>query len=244
MRRAAPSRRDPLHPAERGALHRDAERDGQRFCSSVIRRCSKPSAGARRSARWPSGMRVVGDDGGPERFRQALDARAGRRARDLDTVLAPVALFASIISAGASDIGDMFAGTYVIQERVPRRRTCRRIFCCRATAAGGLGSAGFRSPGCRTRRRRRQQLPPPFRELSPQARDDLGAQTGNSAAAQVSPPPPRRDSADRIPGGGARASGASATRPDSLRGSPPALPPATTPQLRQPGPLGRRWPPR
>ncbi len=67
------------------------------------------------------GIRVIGDDGSPVRFRQAL-VRALVGVFEIWTfVLAPVGLITSIISARGKRVGDVFAGTYVIQERVPAR---------------------------------------------------------------------------------------------------------------------------
>ncbi len=70
-----------------------------------------------------------------------------------------------MVSARGKRLGDMFAGTYVIQERVaaPRRPAARVRH--GAAAAAGLGPGGRRPPGCPTRRRGGQQLPAPVYEL-------------------------------------------------------------------------------
>ena len=67
------------------------------------------------------GLRVVSDDGGPVRFRQALIRALAGIFEIWTIVLAPVALLTSMASARGKRLGDMFAGTYVILERVPRR---------------------------------------------------------------------------------------------------------------------------
>src|SRR5215472_12025861 len=71
------------------------------------------------------GIRVVSDDGGPVRFRQALiRALAGAFIEiwpPVSLIGGPAGLITSMVSAKGKRLGDMFAGTFVIQERVPRR---------------------------------------------------------------------------------------------------------------------------
>ena len=136
------------------------------------------------------GIRVVGDDGSPVRFRQAL-VRALVGVFEIWTiVLAPVGLITSIISARGKRVGDMFAGTYVIQERVPGRPALPPVFAvvppplagwAQALQVSRLSDQTAEAAGSYLRR---------FTELSPQARDSLGVQLANAVAAQVSPPPP------------------------------------------------------
>ena len=63
------------------------------------------------------GLRVVGDDGGPERFRQAL-VRALASVLEIWLLLGAPALITSLLSAKGKRLGDVFAGTLVIQERL------------------------------------------------------------------------------------------------------------------------------
>jgi uncharacterized RDD family membrane protein YckC len=136
------------------------------------------------------GIRVVGDDGSPVRFRQAL-VRALVGVLEIWTlVLAPVGLITSIISVRGKRVGDMFAGTYVIQERVPVRHALPPIFAAvpaplaawaQTLQVSRLSDQTAEAAGSYLRR---------FAELSPLARDSLGAQLANAVAAQVSPPPP------------------------------------------------------
>ena len=136
------------------------------------------------------GIRVVGDDGSPERFRQAL-VRALVGILEIWTiVLAPVGLITSIISARGKRVGDMFAGTYVIQERVPVRHPLPPIFAtvpapltawAQTLQVARLSDQTAEAAGSYLRR---------FGELTPHARESLGAQLANAVAAQVSPPPP------------------------------------------------------
>ncbi len=71
------------------------------------------------------GIRVVSDDGGPERFRQALiRALAGTFIEiwpPISLIGMPIGLTSSMVSAKGKRLGDLFAGTFVVQERTPRR---------------------------------------------------------------------------------------------------------------------------
>src|SRR5258708_25743761 len=66
------------------------------------------------------GLRVVSDDGGPERFRQAL-VRALTGVLEFWIFFGIPALLASLLSSRGKRLGDMFAGTFVIQARLPGR---------------------------------------------------------------------------------------------------------------------------
>ena len=65
------------------------------------------------------GLRVVSDDGGPERFRQAL-FRSLAGFVEIWTFLGGPAVICSLASAKGKRIGDLFAGTVVISERGPK----------------------------------------------------------------------------------------------------------------------------
>jgi uncharacterized RDD family membrane protein YckC len=65
------------------------------------------------------GLRVVADDGGPERFRQAL-MRGLAGFMELWLFMGAPALISSLISQRGKRLGDIFAGTIVISERGPR----------------------------------------------------------------------------------------------------------------------------
>ncbi|MEU5404397.1 RDD family protein [Streptomyces sp. NPDC005963] len=67
------------------------------------------------------GLRVVRDDGGPIRFRHAL-VRGAMGVVEILMTLGVVACIASLVSARGRRIGDVFAGTLVIRERVPTGR--------------------------------------------------------------------------------------------------------------------------
>ncbi|MFF4013413.1 RDD family protein [Streptomyces sp. NPDC001717] len=67
------------------------------------------------------GLRVVRDDGGPIRFRHAL-VRGAMGVVELPATLGSVACIASLVSSRGRRLGDVFAGTLVIRERVPAAR--------------------------------------------------------------------------------------------------------------------------
>ncbi|MFJ8017854.1 RDD family protein [Streptomyces sp. NPDC096339] len=67
------------------------------------------------------GLRVVRDDGGPIRFRHAL-VRGAMGVVELLATFGSVACIASLVSARGRRLGDVFAGTLVIRERVPAAR--------------------------------------------------------------------------------------------------------------------------
>lgn len=134
------------------------------------------------------GLRVVGDDGGPERFRQAL-VRALVGVVEI-WMFPPIALISSMVSARGKRLGDVFAGTFVIQERVPRGPDLAPDLAvvppplagwARALELSRLSDYTAEAAGSYLRR---------LHELAPAARDDLGLRLATAVAAQVTPPPP------------------------------------------------------
>jgi len=65
------------------------------------------------------GLRVVSNDGGPERFRQAL-FRGLAGLIEIWATSGVIALVSSLVSSEGRRLGDVFAGTIVIGERGPR----------------------------------------------------------------------------------------------------------------------------
>jgi uncharacterized RDD family membrane protein YckC len=65
------------------------------------------------------GLRVVSQDGGPERFRQAL-FRALAAVVEIWMLAGSPAVICSLLSPQGKRIGDIFAGTVVVSERGPR----------------------------------------------------------------------------------------------------------------------------
>ncbi|GGJ24846.1 RDD family protein [Streptomyces brasiliensis] len=64
------------------------------------------------------GLRVVRDDGGPIRFRHAL-VRGAIGVVEILLTFGVVACIASLVSARGRRVGDVFAGTLVVRERIP-----------------------------------------------------------------------------------------------------------------------------
>ncbi|MFM9607578.1 RDD family protein [Streptomyces niveiscabiei] len=67
------------------------------------------------------GLRVVRDDGGPIRFRHAL-VRGAIGVVEILATGGTVAVIASLVSARGRRLGDVFAGTLVVRERIPVAR--------------------------------------------------------------------------------------------------------------------------
>ncbi|MEV6574116.1 RDD family protein [Streptomyces sp. NPDC051577] len=67
------------------------------------------------------GLRVVREDGGPIRFRHAL-VRGAMGVVELLLTFGSVACIASLVSSRGRRLGDVFAGTLVVRERVPGAR--------------------------------------------------------------------------------------------------------------------------
>jgi len=67
------------------------------------------------------GLRVVRDDGGPIRFRHAL-VRGAVGVVEILMTFGIVACIASLVSARGRRLGDVFAGTLVVRERIPTGR--------------------------------------------------------------------------------------------------------------------------
>ena len=200
------------------------------------------------------GLRVVGDDGSPERFRQALVRSLVGLLEIYTFVLAPVALITSIVSAKGKRLGDIFAGTYVLQERMPARAALPPLFAMVPPPLLGwaqslqLSALSDQTADAASSYLRR------FTELAPRARETLGIQLANAVAAEVSPPPPagtppaaylaavlavrrERDAARAMPSGAASLWPAGlppVSLPPLVPPPPPPPPPPPVPQLTQP----------
>jgi uncharacterized RDD family membrane protein YckC len=135
------------------------------------------------------GLRVVSDDGGPERFRQAF-VRALLGVLEFWILFGIPALIASLLSAKGKRLGDMLAGTYVIQERVPGRKTLAAPLAVVPPALAGWAStlqlSGLSDATAETARSYLSR----FHELTPAAREEFGRRITSAVQAQVSPLPP------------------------------------------------------
>jgi uncharacterized RDD family membrane protein YckC len=136
------------------------------------------------------GLRVVSDDGGAVRFRQAL-VRALTGAIEIWTfIFAPVGLILSMVSAKGKRLGDMFAGTYVIQERAPRRPELPPALAAVPPPLLGWAQVAEISRLSDQNAEAASSYLRRLYELRPAARDDLGLRIATAVASQVSPPPP------------------------------------------------------
>jgi uncharacterized RDD family membrane protein YckC len=141
------------------------------------------------------GIRVVGDDGSPERFRQALIRALSAAFIEvwlfpINLIGIPAGLITAMVSTKGKRLGDMFAGTFVIQERVARRPDLAPGFTvipppllgwAQYLEVSRLSDQTAAAANSFLRR---------YYDLRPAAREQLGMQLASAVAAQVSPPPP------------------------------------------------------
>ena len=88
-------------------------------CALVLPATVETATRGRSLGKLAAGLRVVRDDGGPIRFRQAF-VRALIGLGELYALAGSIALIASLANRRGKRIGDMLAGTYVIRERTAR----------------------------------------------------------------------------------------------------------------------------
>lgn len=154
------------------------------------------------------GLRVVADDGGPVRFRQAL-VRGLAGAIECWSLAGVPALITSMLSARGKRLGDIFAGTFVVRERAPKAAA---PFAAAASAyRGGFpgdrrqpqAAAAFIAPLLRpwAASLELSAIPEPlaasaasylsrYGQLNETAREQLGRQLASDLFARVSPGPP------------------------------------------------------
>jgi uncharacterized RDD family membrane protein YckC len=131
------------------------------------------------------GLRVVSDDGGPERFRQAL-FRALAGFVEIWMLFGGPAVIASLASANGKRIGDMFAGTVVISERGPRAVAPPIMPPALAWWAASLELSGL---GPQQTEMARQYLARAS-DLTPAIRDQMAYRVTTEVVSRISPPPP------------------------------------------------------
>ncbi|GII61400.1 hypothetical protein Skr01_14850 [Sphaerisporangium krabiense] len=131
------------------------------------------------------GLRVVSDDGGPERFRQAL-FRGLSGLVEFWLLFGAPALICSLISERGKRLGDVFSGTIVISERGPRQAPPPQMPPALAGWAATLELSRLPEELAATAR----QYLSRFGELSPMVQHEMGARVVARFAAFVSPPPP------------------------------------------------------
>jgi uncharacterized RDD family membrane protein YckC len=131
------------------------------------------------------GLRVVSEDGGPERFRQAL-FRALAGVIEIWTFLGGPAVICSLLSPKGKRIGDVFAGTVVISERGPRMPPPPLMPPQLAWWASSLQLSGLGADQAELAR----QFLSRASQLDPQVRDQMAYRITGEVVAQISPPPP------------------------------------------------------
>src|SRR6201992_58103 len=131
------------------------------------------------------GLRVVSDDGGPERFRQAL-FRALASVVEIWMLAGSPAVICSIFSSKAKRIGDIFAGTVVVSERGPRLGPPPAMPPSLSWWAASLQLSGLSAGQAEVAR----QFLSRATQLTPQPRQQMGYRVAGDVAARIAPPPP------------------------------------------------------
>ena len=131
------------------------------------------------------GLRVVSDDGSPERFRQAL-FRALAGVIEIWMLTGGPAVICSLASSKGKRIGDIFAGTVVISERAPKLSPPPPMPPQLAWWASTLQLSGLRPEQAELAR----QFLSRASQLDPRMRDQMAYRITSDVVAQISPPPP------------------------------------------------------
>ncbi|MCV7123495.1 RDD family protein, partial [Mycobacterium lacus] len=131
------------------------------------------------------GLRVVSDDGGPERFRQAL-FRALASVVEIWMLFGSPAVICSMLSPKAKRIGDIFAGTVVISERGPRLGPPPAMPPSLAWWASSLQLSGLSAGQAEVAR----QFLSRAHQLDPQLRAQMAYRIAGEVVSHIAPPPP------------------------------------------------------
>jgi uncharacterized RDD family membrane protein YckC len=131
------------------------------------------------------GLRVVSEDGGPERFRQAL-FRALASVVEIWMLLGSPAVICSMLSPKAKRIGDIFAGTVVISERGPKLGPPPVMPPPLAWWAASLQLSGLGAEQAEVARQFLSRAP----QLDPQLRDQMAYRIAGDVLSRIAPPPP------------------------------------------------------
>ncbi|MDT7790661.1 MAG: hypothetical protein QOD59_97 [Mycobacterium sp.] len=131
------------------------------------------------------GLRVVSEDGSPERFRQAL-FRALAAVIEIWTLAGGPAVICSLLSAKGKRIGDVFAGTVVISERGPRLAPPPSMPPQLAWWASSLQLSGLGADQAELAR----QFLSRASQLDTRVRDQMAYRITGEIVSQISPPPP------------------------------------------------------
>ncbi|MFI7698123.1 RDD family protein [Nonomuraea sp. NPDC049480] len=132
------------------------------------------------------GLRVVGDDGSPERFRQAL-FRGLAGVVEFWLLFGAPAVIASLVSQRGKRLGDVFAGTIVISERGPR--AAGQPIMMPPPLANWAATLELSQLPDEVAQAARQYLSR-WHDLSPQVQYEMGVRIATQTAAFVSPAAP------------------------------------------------------
>jgi uncharacterized RDD family membrane protein YckC len=177
------------------------------------------------------GLRVVSDDGSPERFRQAL-FRALASLVEIWMLLGSPAVICSLISAKAKRLGDVFAGTVVISERGQALGPPPAMPPSLAWWASTLQLSGLTPERADIAR----QFLSRATELDPLLREQMAYRIAGEVLTHVAPPPPPGAPPQLV----LAAVLAERHRRELARWHPTPGPPPVWPA---PGPPGQPWPP-
>ena len=131
------------------------------------------------------GLRVVSDDGGPERFRQAL-FRGLASFIEIWMFFGGPAVICSLLSPKGKRLGDVFAGTVVISERGPKLPPPPVMPPSLAWWASSLQLSGLGPEQAELAR----QFLSRASQLNPQTREQMAYRIAGEVVARISPPPP------------------------------------------------------
>jgi uncharacterized RDD family membrane protein YckC len=180
------------------------------------------------------GLRVVRDDGGPIRFRHAfVRGLVGVVIDKPGLSLGLLAFIPMLMTARSKRLGDLSAGTVVVQERIPARVSAPPTMPPGAqTWAATLDLSGV---GDALALEVRQFLARSG-DLAPWAREQMGSRLLSELAARAAPPPPGME-----PGVYFAAVLAERRRRELERAAPPSVspPPAAPPSAPAPSPAAK-----
>lgn len=131
------------------------------------------------------GLRVVSDDGGPERFRQVL-FRALASVVEIWMFFGSPAVICSMLSPKAKRIGDIFAGTVVVSERGPRLGPPPTMPPSLAWWAASLQLSGLSAGQAEVARQFLSRAP----QLDRQLRQQMAYRIAGDVVSRIAPPPP------------------------------------------------------
>lgn len=131
------------------------------------------------------GLRVVSDDGGPERLRQAI-IRALAAVVEIFMFMGAPAVITSMVSSKGKRLGDVFAGTMVISERGPKLPPPPVMPPQLSVWAQSLQLSGLTTDQANLAR----QFLNRAGQLAPHTRDQMLYQISTDVLASIAPPPP------------------------------------------------------